>query len=266
MPPTHRASASDLRVTEAGCASKATRLPLRGARKAGSAISRSMPNFMAAPEKTHAQNSPHDGSPAFRVDAPTPNMTYGRSSLRSPPTNRDATRLTWQARQAIQLQRGLQCVAIGIHRTSIEGALISAATLPASVTAEPICRPLRRRRKIEFVILGARRSADKCLESRCAAKARRRARPPRRRYANFADLAGHELGQHQAIGARTREFPLRSVSPDETKRVRMASQRAGACRHSTGSDHCVVTRCAQGRSAPQPCRAQSSRHSVSFIR
>jgi hypothetical protein len=35
-------------VTEAGCASNAMRLPLSGARKVGSVISRSLPNFMVA--------------------------------------------------------------------------------------------------------------------------------------------------------------------------------------------------------------------------
>jgi hypothetical protein len=35
-------------VTEAGWASNAMRLPLSGARKVGSVISRSMPNFMVA--------------------------------------------------------------------------------------------------------------------------------------------------------------------------------------------------------------------------
>src|SRR5262249_7575360 len=61
---------------------------------------------------------------------------------------------TWQARQAIQLQRGLQCVAVGagshFDRRRVD---LGRYAHPAWVAAEPICRPLCRRRKVEFVVL-----------------------------------------------------------------------------------------------------------------
>ena len=78
-------------VTDAGCASKATRRPCSGARKAGSLIKRSMPNFMVPTlQAIHRQSNRNDESPAGLAREPTPNMICGRLSLRSPSKGKDA--------------------------------------------------------------------------------------------------------------------------------------------------------------------------------
>ena len=192
-------------VTEAGCASSATRRPASGARKAGSAIRRSMPNFMTArPEKIHAQNSRRDGSPACRADAPTPNRTCGRSGPRSAPTDRDATRRRVASPAGDPAPARLaMCSESGPDRTSIGGrADLGRHAHAAAVAVEPIGRPLRRRRKVEFVIRRPRRGADKGLEAGVLPKLVRARGRHDGRQADVADLAGHDIGQHQTICAR----------------------------------------------------------------
>lgn len=132
--------------------------------------------------------------------------------------------LTWQTRQAIQLQRGLQCIAVGARpHFDRRRADLSRHTHPASVATEPICRPLCRRRKVEFVILGARRSTDKCLEAGVPPKLVAAHGRHDRRHADVADLAGHAIGQYQTISARTRD-PHFNMCNCEATRVRMKSQ------------------------------------------
>ena len=70
-----RASSECVRsaVTEAGCASSATRLPRAARASAGSAIRRSMPNFMVLRcQILRRQSNRHGGNPACPADAPGP--------------------------------------------------------------------------------------------------------------------------------------------------------------------------------------------------
>ena len=147
----------------------------------------------------------------------------------------------WQIRQAIQLQRNLQCVAVGARlHFDRRRADLGRHTHPASVAAEPICRPLCRRRKVEFVIPGARRSTDKCLEAGVPPKLVAARGWHDRRHADVAHLAGHDIGQRQTIGVRTGNLHFNAcrceskASPDEVSAI-------GACRHSIGRVM-VVTR------------------------
>jgi hypothetical protein len=129
-----------------------------------------------------------------------------------------------QARQPIQLQVGSQYVALRARlRFDPRRAYLGRNAHPGSVATEPICRPLCRRRKVELVIPGVRRSTHECLEAgvppefigtRCCCYGR---------YAQIADVAGHEIAQYQTIGARTHDFYF-NVCRCEAKRIRMKSQ------------------------------------------
>ena len=209
-------------MTEAGCASKATRRPRSGARKSASAISRSMPNFMVATlKKFHTQSNRNDGSPAGRADAPTPNRIDGRLFLRSPPRGRDA--MLHHAAAAINPARLARCSAPGAACTSIRGASISVATrMPAAIAIEPIRRPLRRGRKVEFVIGLARQRTHEGLEASVPPKLIGPRSRRDRRQAQIADFAGHDIREQQTAGAGTRNLHF-DVCRGETERVRMKS-------------------------------------------
>ena len=132
---------------------------------------------------------------------------------------------TRQARQPIQLQRGLQCVALGARLHFDPGrADLGRNTHPASVAAEPICRPLCRGRKVEFVIRGVRRNTDECLEAGVPPKLIGTRGRHDGRYAQIAYFAGHEIAQQQTAGAWTRDVHF-DVCRCGAKRVRMKSQR-----------------------------------------
>jgi hypothetical protein len=98
-------------VTEAGCASSATRRPASGARKAGSAIRRSMPNFMVHGRRKFERKA--IGVMEVRLAGWMRQGPIGHAAAlvfdqrRQAETPRGFAR---QIRQAIQLQRGLQCV------------------------------------------------------------------------------------------------------------------------------------------------------------
>ena len=213
-------------VTEAGCASNATRLPLSGARKAGSAISRSIPNFMVATVgKIHAQSNRNDGNPPCPVDAPTPSMIYGHWFPRSRPRDRGAiqhhraspTTSPAPARPAMSSTRGSIAPRSAAHRARPH-------LHPTSVAAETIGRPLCRGRKVEFVIRGAGRTADECLEAGVPPQLIGTRGRHRRRHAQIAYFAAHEIGKQQTAGVWTRDVHF-NVCHCGAKRIRMKSQR-----------------------------------------
>ena len=107
-----------------------------------------------------------------------------------------------QARHLIHFQRGLQSVARPARSHLNAGrAYLGCSRAPASVAIEPICCPLCRGRKVEFVIVGAGRSSDECLETRVPPKLNcARCRSCRNTYIAYA--AGHQIGQDQTAGAR----------------------------------------------------------------
>ena len=116
-------------------------------------------------------------------------------------------RIAWQARQAIQIQRGLQFVARAVRAHFDAGrAYLARNRHPTSVAAEPISRPLRRGRKVELVVRGARRCADECLEAGVPSKLIAARGSSHGRQAEIDHLAGHEIVQHQVAGAWTRGF------------------------------------------------------------
>jgi len=129
-----------------------------------------------------------------------------------------------QAQQSIQLQRGSQCVALRarLHLDPVH-AYLSRNAHTASVATEPIGRPSCRGRKIELVILGARRKPDEGLEAGMLPQLIGARCRHHRRHAHIADLAGHEIAQYQAAGAWTRDFRF-DVCRREAKRVRMKPQ------------------------------------------
>jgi hypothetical protein len=133
--------------------------------------------------------------------------------------------ITWQARQPIQLQRGLQCVALGARLHFNSGrAYLGRNAHPTSVAAEPICRPLCRGRKVEFVICGVPRRTDECLEAGVPPKLIGTCGRPDGRHAQVAYFAGHDIAQHQTASAWTRDVYV-YVCRCKAKRVRMKSQR-----------------------------------------
>ena len=130
-----------------------------------------------------------------------------------------------QARKRIEFQRGSQCEMISARLHFDSGrAHIGRSPHSIPVAVEPICRPLCRWRKVEFVVLRVRRSSDECLKAgrlpklfstRCG----RCGWDPQ-----FADLAGHQIGEHQTALAwpRDLDFDLRGSNAE---RVRMKFQR-----------------------------------------
>src|ERR1051325_361287 len=111
----HEANASSVCVrsfvTEAGCASKATRLPPSGARREGSLRSRSTPNCMTTrPEELHRQNHPDDESPASPAGVPKPSKRHCRSYLQLQPINQGANELppTIRVKKAAEEKRATQ--------------------------------------------------------------------------------------------------------------------------------------------------------------
>src|SRR3954451_9146619 len=73
---------------------------------------------------------------------------------------------SWQSRKLVQFQCCLQCEAVGAGLQLDRGwtDLVSHAKA-AAVAAEPVGRPLCRRREIEFVIVCPGRRADECFEA-----------------------------------------------------------------------------------------------------
>src|SRR5277367_244243 len=111
-----------------------------------------------------AQSYRNDGSPRCLVDAPAPNMIYGRSPLRYRSETNSPYRVAWQTRYMIQPEGSLQSEArrARLHFDA-RHTYHSRDTHSASVAAEPIGCPLCRGRKVEFVIRGTGRSTDECL-------------------------------------------------------------------------------------------------------
>ena len=117
------------------------------------------------------------------------------------------------------------CSTSRLDCTSIAGrAYLGRNTHPASVAAEPICRPLCRGRKVEFVIGGAGRSADECLEAGVPPKLIGTRCRHCGRNTQIAYFAGHEIGQDQTAGAWTHDVHF-DVCHRGAKRVRMKFQR-----------------------------------------
>jgi hypothetical protein len=186
--------------------------------------------------KIHAQSNRNDGNLPCRADVPAPNMTYDRWFLRSPPQDRDATLRRpsppspacgggWGGgRHPIQRQRGVQCVALRRRLHFDAGrADLGRDTHPASIAIEPICRPLRRGRKVEFVVRGAA-STDECLEAGVPPKLIGTRSRYSGRHAQIADPAGDEIRQRQASGAWARDVHF-DACRCRAKRVRMKFQR-----------------------------------------
>ena len=131
--------------------------------------------------------------------------------------------VTWQAQQLGQLQASLQRVACGARLHLDPGrAYLARNTHPATVTAEPIGRPLCRGRKVEFVIPGAGRGTDKRLEAGVAPKPIGARTRHYGRQAQIVYLAVHEIMQNQPARTRTYDIHL-DVCRCEATRVGMKS-------------------------------------------
>ena len=142
--------------------------------------------------------------------------------------------VAWQTRETIQLERSLQCVAIGaLPNLDHRRVDLRRHAHAAAVAAESICRPLCRRSKVEFVISGMWRSTDKCLEAGMLPKPVFARGGHDRRHADVAHIAGHDIGQHQTIGAPTRDANL-DLCRCAATRVRMKPQGLVHGRHSIG--------------------------------
>src|SRR5258708_27431023 len=129
-----------------------------------------------------------------------------------------------QARQLIQLQGGLQYVALRARLHFDPGrADLGRNTHPGSVATEPICRPLCRGRKVELVIPGTRRSPHECLETSMLPELVGTRSRRYRRHVQIAYFTGHEIAHDQAASTRKRDINF-DMCRCEAKRTRMKFQ------------------------------------------
>src|SRR5260370_41254214 len=99
-----------------------------------------------------------------------------------------------QARQPIQLQGGLQCVALSTRlHFDVWRADLGRVAHFASITAEPICRPLCRGRKVELVVAHARRSPHERLETSMLPELISTRTRRYGRHVQIAYFAGHKI-------------------------------------------------------------------------
>src|SRR5712692_7904152 len=145
------------RVTDAGCASSATRLPASGRRSAGSSSSLSMPSFIELQRERFAVME-------IRLAGRMPERPVGQRAVFVLDDRRQADRKTSAVSQAIEAYAPLDLEpACGAAHGNARIQLLVRERNAVAITLKRVRGPLARGREIEFVVREQALAADEYL-------------------------------------------------------------------------------------------------------
>src|SRR6266702_6617968 len=145
------------RVTDAGCARSATRLPASGLRSAGSSSSRSIPNFIELQRERFAVVE-------IRLAGRMPERPVGQRAAFVLDDRRQADRKTSAVSQAVEAYAPLDLEpACGAAHGNARIQLLVRERNAVAIALKRVRGPLARGREIEFVVPGQAFAADEYL-------------------------------------------------------------------------------------------------------